>query len=194
MEMSLSGAWTKVINMFSHAGKKLEQEVNQATIDSGEATVKAIVEHFKNQDLGWKALSAETLKRRKRQERNALKNIGRGEITRRLKALQIPHGKTEKTGDLRSRLIAGGGDMILVVTGTLMSSITFEQKDFKEGSVGINRGARSADGKSVEQIAMVHEFGSGHVPARPFIEPTAREMSPKVKKIYEKAVEKTFKE
>jgi hypothetical protein len=190
--MELTGEWNKVIGMFNTAGRNIEREVGKATAENGEEFVKTIVEHFRNQDLGWAAHAESTTRNKNRIAAKGLKNVSRGEVRRRLKTLQIPFGKKEKTDSLKDRLVQGG-NMILIQSGSLMGSFTFEKDGWKGGTVGVNRGATSKNGKSISQIALVHEYGYKNIPARPFIGPTTREMEPKIIKRYHEAIKKALR-
>jgi len=75
---------------------------------------------------------------------------------------------------------------MLIDTGTMLRSIGAEKVSDWRWLVGVKRGAKSADGEDLVNIAAVHELGaivSGRggttfiVPPRPFIQPVFDELS-----------------
>lgn len=83
----------------------------------------------------------------------------------------------------------GGSTKMLIDTGTMLRSIGAEEvKEWTTYFIGVKRGAKSADGEDLVNIAAVHEFGysfkSGRsggelivVPKRSFIEPIFEEFA-----------------
>jgi phage gpG-like protein len=82
-----------------------------------------------------------------------------------------------------------GSSKALIDTGTLLRSIKAERVSRWRWHIGVRRGAKSKNGKSVVNIAAVHEFGTTIgvvsergpvkivIPARPFLRPIHRVMS-----------------
>ena len=83
----------------------------------------------------------------------------------------------------------------LIMTSSLLNAIKYENKDWNEGFVGVNRNAQSKDGVSLVSLAAVHEFGSPrrNIPKRPYIRPVIEQTGSEIGKNYQKAIEETFK-
>jgi hypothetical protein len=192
MSLELTGDWQAALKEIENGAQKLEGEIEKATIKNGELLVKTIVGHFQNQDLGWAPHKERTRKRRQSRDRRKISKVSRGEIRRRLQAMGISHSPKEKTSELRNRLAFNSHNMILVDTGTLMSSIQFRQVSWGEGFVGVSKG-RATKGGDIANVALAHEFGTKHVPARPFIDPSVREKEKEIIKNFEEAIERVFK-
>jgi len=74
-----------------------------------------------------------------------------------------------------------GSSVKLVDSHALANSFTVEGvKAGGTGFVGIKEGTGHPSGISMTALAMIHEFGTATIPARPFLEPTLRSAGPKM--------------
>lgn len=85
---------------------------------------------------------------------------------------------------LKRKLAQGMNKKILIRTSTYFQSVT----GYVEGDTalaGIKREAKDKDGKSLANIAAVHEYGSKrrNIPARPLWKPTYAEMLGKIRDV-----------
>ena len=102
----------------------------------------------------------------------------------------------------RWKVKKGLSEQILIATGTLLQAIRYHMLAWNEGFVGVGRNVRGTiawkggRAASLINIAAVHEFGTrdGRVPARPYIGPALAENEDRIVRIYEEAVEKTFRQ
>lgn len=185
-----SGDWAKLERLLSQASSKLKQNLSEATKEAGHLIETTAVGHIEKQDLPWPPLTEKYALRKMLKGARKLKRMSPAKLTARLSRQGIAYGANEDKGTLALRL-ASGGNQILVETGRIMAGIRYRQQDWKGGVVTAKR--MSDDGRV--NLSGVHEMGapSRSIPARPFMKPTSEEVGPKVAKLYEEAVEKTFR-
>ncbi len=187
----LTGDWAGFERMLSEAGSKFKRNVGQATKDAGKLIEQTAVKHIESQDLGWPPLSEKYAKRKAGVVAGKLqRSLSKRQLAARLNRHGIAYGAKEDKGTLALRL-STGGNQVLVAEGRLMGGIRYRQTDWKGGQVTVNRPSENGS----VNLAGVHEMGSSKrkIPKRAFMEPTAKEVGPKVARLYEEAVEKTFK-
>lgn len=127
------------------------------------------------------------------------KNVGRatGRNGRLLKGAIVSRIEDQKFSlPLSPRYLAwklkhGYSENILVLTGTLMSNIQFEQESWVGGVVTVTRHEPNKN----YDIGWIMEHGSrdGRVPARPFVAPGLEDARRPMVRNYEWAVEETFR-
>jgi hypothetical protein len=85
----------------------------------------------------------------------------------------------------------------LRMTGDLEAAIKYENKNWNEGFVGVNRNATGKDGQRLVSIAQVMEYGPQSKPKKglpkPFIRPVVEQVGKEIAENYQKAIEETFK-
>ncbi len=113
-----------------------------------------------------------------------------GKVVERISAGQVAPPTVDPFKAWKER--HGYSGTTLIMTSSLLNSINYENKDWKEGFVGVKRSKVKSDGSSLANIAAAHEFGIG-VPKRPFIAPVVQSEGPKIAGIYQKAINETFK-
>jgi hypothetical protein len=72
---------------------------------------------------------------------------------------------------LAQKIRRGESELTLIASSTYVQSIT-SWTDGEKAYAGVKRSAVDDDGKVLANIAKIHEFGGGSVPARPLWQPT----------------------
>ena len=75
---------------------------------------------------------------------------------------------------IKSKVRRGGSNKTLINTTDYFQAIT-SYSDGSTAFAGVIKSAKNQDGTKITTIAMVHEFGSGDIPARPLWRPTFKE-------------------
>jgi HK97 gp10 family phage protein len=123
----------------------------------------------------WALLKPETVRRKH------LSKSGSGKLTRAGKAYLKKHGAWGAGGD---------DDSPLVYTGHLRQAITTDFTDIEHGVayVGVGSGSTKSGVASPSDYAATHEFGTFHVPARPYLRPALEESREEIKEAVAQAL------
>lgn len=169
----------RVISYLKGFEPRMMREIEKATAKNAALAERTAVMHLRNQDLGWKPLSAEYLNRKQLTgagKRSYIRGTWRGKTAAKRTGKRL----SEKT---------------LIATSTMLKAITSKVYSPTEAAAGVLRSADYKDGGSVVNIAEVHEFGTkdGRIPKRPLWEPTRNEIDAKCKDNWIKAMDRVIR-